>query len=362
MQPSIHINKYELFKRYAVAASGFWRGRTKWIAWPLFFLLIALILFQLLVSYLINYWNRDFFNALSNKDATEIEEIGLIFIPLFILNILIAISTVWAKMTAQRKWREWLSEYMIEYWVKNNHYLKLTVMSHRARNAEFRIAEDARVATDLPLELFLGLLSSFLTAITFISILWTVGGTLDFTAFGVSYSIPGYLVHVALIYSAILTISTIVFAHSLTASVEQKNHAEAELRGAASVLRVHGESNSELDHQKLEISAIKKTLKSVIEGWRVLCWQLMRTTLVSAGNGVLAPVIGLLFCAPKYIAGGMNIGQVVQAAAAFVTVQSSFNWLLNNYPSIADWLSSSHRVGFLLCSLDDIEDEEKKEH
>ncbi|PJD94907.1 MAG: hypothetical protein CK425_10125 [Parachlamydia sp.] len=40
----------------------------------------------------------------------------------------------------------------------------------------------------------------------------------------------------------------------------------------------------------------------------------------------------------------MSIGQVVQTAAAFVTGQNCFNWLLNNYPSIADWLSSSNRV------------------
>jgi ABC-type uncharacterized transport system fused permease/ATPase subunit len=362
MQQPMEIPKIQLFKRYVRAASGFWKGETGWMAWSLFFLLIALILFQLLVSYLINYWNRDFFNALSSKDAHEIKKIGLLFIPLAISNVLIAILNVWAKMRVQMKWREWLSNYMIDYWLKNDHYRKLTVMKNLARNAEFRIAEDGRVATDHPLELFLGLFSSTITAITFIGILWDVGGTLDFNAFGDSYSIPGYLVYVALLYSVILTSSTVIFARFLTASVEEKNSSEAELRATASLLRVHGERGIELDHKKEESNTLKKNLTKVIHSWKNLCFQLMRTTLVSSGNGVLAPVMGLLFCAPKYIGGGMTIGAVVQAAAAFVTVQSCFNWLLNNYPSIADWLSSSNRVGFLLYSLDDIEQKEKSQH
>jgi putative ATP-binding cassette transporter len=53
----------------------------------------------------------------------------------------------------------------------------------------------------------------------------------------------------------------------------------------------------------------------------------------------------------------MSLGEVVQAAAAFVTVQSCFNWLVDNYPRIADWRSSANRVGFLLVALDEIEKE-----
>jgi vitamin B12/bleomycin/antimicrobial peptide transport system ATP-binding/permease protein len=41
---------------------------------------------------------------------------------------------------------------------------------------KYRIAEDARIATDLPVDLVLGLFQSLLNAITFIGILWSVGG------------------------------------------------------------------------------------------------------------------------------------------------------------------------------------------
>ncbi len=349
--------KVELFARYARSAWGFWRGKTGWIAWSLFVFLIALIVFQLFIQYRINFWNRDFFNALSKRDVAQVWKEAWLFLPLFLCSVMIAVLTVWAKMKAQRTWRKWLSQHMINRWVEDDHYLHLTNLKNHPRNAEYRIAEDARVATDLPFELLLGLISSVLTALTFIGVLWQVGGSLNVTMFGVSLTIPGYLVLVALGYSALLTTATVLFARNLTLAVEHKNSSEAEFRSAASKLRSHSEGENKPYDKKGEINAVNTTLDRVIEAWRLLCLQLMRTTFVSTANSILAPVIGLLFCTPKYLADGLTIGQVVQAAAAFVTVQNSFNWLLNNYPSIADWLSSSNRVALLLFGLDRLEKE-----
>ena len=78
----------------------------------------------------------------------------------------------------------------------------------------------------------------------------------------------------------------------------------------------------------------------------------MRTTAVSHGNFVIAPVIPVILCAPKYLAGKMSLGEVMQAAAAFVQVQYAFNWLVDNYPRLADWTASARRVSGLLVSLD----------
>jgi ABC-type uncharacterized transport system fused permease/ATPase subunit len=78
--------------------------------------------------------------------------------------------------------------------------------------------------------------------------------------------------------------------------------------------------------------------------------------LVSHGNFILAPVVGWLLCVPKYLAGDMSLGELTQAAAAFVTVQSAFNWLVDNYGRIADWRSSANRVAALLLALDALEE------
>jgi putative ATP-binding cassette transporter len=93
----------------------------------------------------------------------------------------------------------------------------------------------------------------------------------------------------------------------------------------------------------------------VLGRWRELLGQHMRSTVVSNSNYLLAPVIPLVLCAPKYLDGSMTLGEMTQAAAAFVQVQAAFNWLVDNYPRLADWIASVRRTASLLVSLDHLE-------
>lgn len=100
---------------------------------------------------------------------------------------------------------------------------------------------------------------------------------------------------------------------------------------------------------------IGAALNEVIARWLAYCWQLMRMTLVSHTNTLLTPVLGLLLCTPKFIAGSMTLGEVVQAAAAFAIVQGAFNWISDSYGRLAEWASSANRVASLLLALDEID-------
>ena len=51
----------------------------------------------------------------------------------------------------------------------------------------------------------------------------------------------------------------------------------------------------------------------------------------------------------------MTLGEVMQAASAFTIVQAAFNWLVDNYPQIAEWTASARRVASLQTSLDELE-------
>ena len=95
--------------------------------------------------------------------------------------------------------------------------------------------------------------------------------------------------------------------------------------------------------------------------WRDLCIQFMRTTLVSHGNILAAPVIGWVLCAPKYLVGTMSLGEAAQAVAAFVMVQTALNWLVDNYPGLAECLSSVNRVAALLLALDELDRDDEQQ-
>jgi vitamin B12/bleomycin/antimicrobial peptide transport system ATP-binding/permease protein len=66
-------------------------------------------------------------------------------------------------------------------------------------------------------------------------------------------------------------------------------------------------------------------------------------------------VLPVILCAPKFLDGSMTLGEVMQAASAFTIVQGAFNWLVDNYPRLADWTASARRVSSLMVSLDNLE-------
>jgi putative ATP-binding cassette transporter len=48
----------------------------------------------------------------------------------------------------------------------------------------------------------------------------------------------------------------------------------------------------------------------------------------------------------------------MQASAAFIQVQYAFNWIVDNYPRLAEFAASAHRVANLMISLDHLDEAE----
>ena len=345
------VARGHLFARFWLTASRFWRGRSARWAWGLTVVLVLIVLLQLLVQYLLNYWNRHFFDALERRDASALWTQAALFVPLAVASVVLAATSVWGRMTAQRKWRESVTRQVIEYWLANDNFRRLDPLASDSANPEYRISEDVRIATEAPIDLMLAFLASVLTAVVFLSVLWSVGGSLVLVAFGRSWTVPGYLVISVAIYSSLFSSAMILVGRQLTSVIERKNQAEAELRAAADRLlqaKARAENGNETAMRRMLWTAVH----AVLARWRSLSWQLVSTTLVSQSNYILAPVLALLLCVPKYLAGSMSLGEVTQSAAAFATVQGAFNWLVDNYGRIADWRSSVNRVATLLLALD----------
>src|ERR1700739_3412675 len=93
-----------LFWEFWACACGFWKGKHARVSWPLTVGLVMLALAQIAVQYRLNYWNRDFFNALGRRDAVRLWEEAWLFAPLAGLSVLLSAASVWARMTTQRKW------------------------------------------------------------------------------------------------------------------------------------------------------------------------------------------------------------------------------------------------------------------
>jgi vitamin B12/bleomycin/antimicrobial peptide transport system ATP-binding/permease protein len=343
------------------AALGFWRKGAGSTAWLLTFALVAITLVNLGVQYRINVWYRTMFDALEKKDASAVLHQSLIFLPLTFFNVTLAVAALHARMTTQRRWRAWLNSHVLDRWLDGGRYYQLNLISGDHGTPEYRVAEDLRVACDAPVDFAVGIFAAATSAITFIGVLWFIGGTLAIPLGSRTLEIPGFLVIAALIYAVLASGSMVAIGRRFVVVSENKNQAEAEYRYALTRLRENGESIALMGGETEERAGLDTAFKTVLQRWRELLRQYMRTTTVSQTSAAFVPVIPLLLCAPKYVAGSMTLGQVMQASSAFVTVQVAFNWLVDNYPRLADWTASARRLASLLASLGRLERADREE-
>jgi putative ATP-binding cassette transporter len=186
-------------------------------------------------------------------------------------------------------------------------------------------------------------------------VLWTIGGSLNLSLIGIDVDIPGFLVIAAVIYAVMASGLMMIIGRRFITVSEQKNQTEAELRYLLTRLRENGESIALIQGEEEERQGVDRSLSAVLRTWRSICYQTMKTTFVSSSSGFIAPILPIILCAPKFLDGSMTLGQVMQAASAFTTVQTAFNWLVDNYPKLADWTASARRAASLMVSLDGLE-------
>jgi putative ATP-binding cassette transporter len=348
-----------LMSQFWRVARGFWGKSGDRRAWLLTGGLVAILFIGLFVQYRINVWNREIFNALEQKNADAVLTQALIYLPLLCASVIIAVSGVYCRMTTQRLWREWVTNHALDRWWSKGHYYHLNLIKGEHENPEYRIGEDTRIATDAPIDFAFGISSAFLGAVTFMIVLWMVGGSLDVKLGDSELHIPGFLVIAALVYSLLATGAMVLIGQQFIRLSERNNHREAEFRYALTRLRENGESIALLGGEKEERAGLARTFGNLLESWRIILHQYMRTTFVSTTSGMIATVVPILLCSPKYLNGTMSLGDVMQASSAFLIVQNAFSWLVDNYPRFANWSASARRITSLLVSIDALERAEK---
>jgi vitamin B12/bleomycin/antimicrobial peptide transport system ATP-binding/permease protein len=349
------LKRKYMVRRFWQAARRFWTGQASFSAWLLTAGLLAVIVLNVAAAYAMNVWNRNIFDALESKNAGFVARLALIYVVILVVSVLFSVALIYVRMTLQRRWRKWLTDNLVDRWLKAGRYYQLNLVSGDHKNPEYRIADDVRIATEAPVDFVSGVTSAFLSAATFIVVLWTIGGSLDLGFIGLNMTIPGFLVVAAVLYAVFASGLMLVIGRRFIGVSERKNQTEAELRYLLTRLRENGESIAMIKGEEEERQGVDRALREVLRSWRSICFQTMKTTFVSSSSGFIAPVLPIILCAPKFLDGSMTLGQVMQAASAFTTVQIAFNWLVDNYPKLADWTASARRAASLMVSLDGLE-------
>ena len=326
---------------------GYWSGTPRRDAWIFSVGFLACLIFSLILALEVNRWSKRFFDALELRQADVVTR-GMAELGLLVgATAIVAIATIQCRMRLQLGWRMWLTSKLVERWLEKGISDNFAI-SNAIDNPEARIADDVRLAIELFVDLAGGVVNIFLFSASFIVVLWNVGGAHEI--FGLA--VPGYLVFAVIIYTVVTTLGMLILGKPLVESVEEKAAAEGNFRFALTQAREMLDQTHVSGDGDNDARDFRGSLRRLATKWIAVISGQTRIVFLSSANNLLAPAVPLFLSAPKYLEGVMTLGDLIQAAAAFVSVQTSLNWLADNALSIANWSASANRVAALDLDMD----------
>src|SRR5579871_4235377 len=191
--------------RFVLLALPFWSAEHKWINRGRLLLVAVLTVAQVAVQVGLNSWSARLYNALERRDLETFLEQIVTFALLLLASIAVFATSLYVRRRLQFAWRVWLTRNTLSVWMAEGRHYQLGLIAGDHDNPDGRIAEDIRVTTESAVDLGQSLFYCILLLGTFINVLWTLSGTVHLPIGGTVIPIPGFMVFIALTYSAIGT-------------------------------------------------------------------------------------------------------------------------------------------------------------
>ena len=333
-------------RHFLKVAFQYWHGDQRTKAYILGFGFIASLVLNLVMALLINEWSKGFFDALQQHQFSAIIQSVEKLAILATGTGLAAIITVQFRMRLQVSWRIWMMSKLVDHW-EQSALSREVLMTYLIDNPEARIAEDGRIAVELLVEMSGGIIYTILISSSFIIVLWTIGGY----AMILGYPVYGYLVYSVLIYTSLTSLGMFFLCVPLVKNVEEKAAAEGDFRYFLTE-NIHNSSATPAEDDRRN-NGPDAFFDQLLKRWIKVIRGQTKIISFATTNNLIAPIVPVVLCAPKYLSGDMSLGDVMQTAAAFLQVQTSLNWLADNAFSLANWSASARRVAALDATIRD---------
>ena len=338
----------EFLKDFRNLASPYWRSDEKWKARALLGAIIAMNLGMVYVQVLVNEWIREFYNVLQSLDKSRFTAEILRFCLLASAYIAQAVYMLYLSQMLQIRWRKWLTDKYLQDWLKHQAYYRINFAATMTDNPDQRISEDVNSYIETAINLGTNLLSSVATLVAFLGILWQLSGTLVMPLGARStIKLPGYMVWAALFYSIFGTWLTMRIGNPLIFLNFNQQRFEADFRFSMVRVRENSEPIALYGGEKQEQTYLRDRFSILMDNfWKIMRRQ-KRLSWLTNTYGQAAVVFPVLMAAPRFFAGQMDLGGLMQTVGAFAAVQGAFSYLVNSYTTIAKWRAVIDRlVGF----------------
>ncbi|MDO8973756.1 ABC transporter ATP-binding protein/permease [Reyranella sp.] len=330
----------------------YFRSEERWIAIVLLVGAIGLTLASVTVNVAFSEWNRRFYDSLQNKDEaafwTEMVNFGWIAA----LAIAFGVARGLVSPYLRLRWRRWLTGHYLSHWLDGRGYYRIE-LERKVDNADQRISEDLRLLGFYTMTLLLGLISAVATLVSFLFILWQLSGPMSLAFIGLDVVIPGYMVWAALIYAFLGTwLANLVGRRLIPLNFLQQRY-EANFRFGLMRVRENAEGIALYRGEPRENAVLEEKFTDVFNNaWRVLVTE-MQLVFYQIGYGQLAIIFPYIVTAPRFFAGAITLGVVMQTAQAFGQVQSALSFFIDNYTNVAELRAVMDRLKGLQIAIED---------
>ncbi|MEC5213748.1 putative ATP-binding cassette transporter [Polaromonas sp. CG_9.5] len=339
-------------RRVWALSAPYFRSEDKWKARGLLAAIVLLNLGAVYMLVLLNEWNRVFYDALQNKDAAVFwTQLGR-FTYLAFAFIIIAVYRFYLTQLLEVRWRAWMTAHYLQRWLSDHAFYKMELArfsgsdnSHgTADNPDQRIQEDINLFTTYSISLSMGLLNAVVTLVSFVGILWTLSGAFAFNFNGASYSIPGFMVWMAVLYCVVGSVITHYIGRPQIKLNFQQQRVEADFRHHMVRVREYSESIALDKGEAVERAQLDTRFAAVLANYLKLIKKQKNLVWFTNFFGQAAVVFPFIVAAPRFFSGAIQLGELIQISSAFGRVQDSLSWLVDNYSSLAAWRATTDRL------------------
>ncbi len=330
----------------------YFQSEDKWKARGLLLAIVLLNLGAVYMLVLLNDWNRVFYDALQEKNQPVFwEQLGR-FTYLAFAFIIIAVYRFYLTQLLEVRWRAWMTAHYLQRWLANHAFYQMELARYAQSgtdpatpdNPDQRIQEDLNLFTTYTVSLSMGLLNAVVTLLSFVGILWGLSGPFAFTLGGSSFTIPGFMVWMAVLYCAVGSLITHYIGRPQIRLNFLQQRYEADFRHHLVRVREYSESIALDKGEAVERVHLDTRFSTVLGNYLTLIKKQKNLIWFTNFFGQAAVVFPFIVAAPRFFSGAIQLGQLMQIASAFGRVQDSLSWFVDNYSSLAAWRATTDRL------------------
>jgi putative ATP-binding cassette transporter len=326
--------------QFAALAWPYFTPRRSWRPLAMLALILLLAMFSVRMNVLFSYWYNGFYSALQASDQKAFWFFLGLFSILATVHVGRALVSYLVQQAFDIRWRTWLNHQLVGEWLQDNAFYRGRFVDPPVDNPDQRIQVDIAAFVTASRTLSIGAADAVVSLITFSMILWGLSGPL--TVFGIV--VPRAMVFLVYIYVIVATVLAFKLGRPLIRLSFLNEQLGANFRYALMRLREFAENVAFYQGASAERKTLDRRFAAVISN----AWAIVFRTLKFDGFNLAvsqgAVVFPFILQAPRYFAGTLKLGDVIQTAQAFGQVSDALSFFRTSYDAFAQYRATLERL------------------